>query len=216
MKLTRILAIRHGETDWNASGRVQGHTDIALNATGLRQAQRLAQALADRAEDLQAIYSSDLRRALQTAQAIAQATGAPLHPHPGLRERHLGSLQGHSFAEASARWPEQAQAWRSRAPDWQPPGGESLRQLQARLRQTVDELAARHLGGHIALVTHGGVLDWLYRSATGLGLQDARTWQLPNAAINRLLWTPDTGLTLVGWADTTHLNNKESLDETTT
>ena len=71
----------------------------------------------------------------------------------------------------------------------------------------MEQCAATHLGQHIAIVTHGGALDVLYRAATGLGLQDARTWQLANAAINRLLWTPDRGLTLVGWADNAHLQD---------
>lgn len=214
MDLTRITAVRHGETDWNASARVQGHTDIALNATGLQQAARLARALAAQGDALHAIHSSDLARALQTAQAVATATGAPLHTHSGLRERCFGSLEGYSFAQASEHLPDHAQAWRTRVPDWQPPGagGESLQQLQTRILHTVQALAAQHLGQHILLVVHGGVLDVLYRAATGLGLQDARTWQLPNAAINRLLWTPDSGLTLVGWADTHHLTD-ESLDE---
>ena len=82
------------------------------------------------------------------------------------------------------------------------------------MTQTVQVLAAQNAGKTLALFTHGGVLDVLYRAATGLGLQDARTWQIGNTAVNRLLWTPDSGLTLVGWADTTHLED-ESLDEST-
>ena len=86
--------------------------------------------------------------------------------------------------------------------------------FRERITQVVRRLAAENTGKHIALFTHGGVLDVLYRAATGLELQDARTWQIGNAAVNRLLWTPDGGLALVGWADTTHLED-ESLDEST-
>ena len=200
---TRIIAIRHGETAWNVDTRIQGHLDIALNDTGLWQARRVAQALAG--EDIAAIYSSDLQRAWATAQAIATATGAPLTPEPALRERSFGSFEGRTFAQIEQQSPEHALLWRKRAPDFAPAGGgESLTTLSARVRQTVQRLAARHGGEQIVLVAHGGVLDALYRLATGLDLQAPRTWQLANAAINRVLWTPEA-MTLVGWADVRHL-----------
>ena len=202
MQATRILAICHGETAWNAEARIQGHQDIALNATGQWQAQRLAQALA--AEPIRAIYASDLQRAYRTAQAVAAATGAPLHTEPGLRERGFGTFEGRTFAEVEAAWPEQARRWRERDPHYTPAGGESLHTLRLRVTEAVQRLAARHAGELIVLVAHGGTLDVLYRAATGQDLQAPRTWQLANAAINRLLWTPQ-GLALVGWADTQHL-----------
>jgi len=205
MNSTRILLVRHGETAWNADGRVQGHIDIALSAVGQVQAERLAQAL--RGEAIDVIYSSDLARAQQTAQAVAGATGAPLHTLVSLRERHFGAFQGRSFADIQAIAADQAERWRRRVPDWEPPGGgESLLSFQERITQAVSALAAENMGKHIGVFTHGGVLDVLYRAATRLGLQDARTWQLGNAAINRLLWTPDGGFALVGWADTFHLD----------
>lgn len=202
MQATRILAIRHGETAWNAEARIQGHRDIALNPTGLWQAQQLAQALA--IEPVRAIYASDLQRAYRTAQAVADATGAPLVPEPSLRERGFGAFEGRTFAEVEAAWPEQARRWRERDPHYAPAGGESLHTLRTRVTEAVHRLAARHAGELIVLVAHGGTLDVLYRAATGQDLQAPRTWQLANAAINRLLWTPQ-GLTLVGWADTQHL-----------
>ena len=213
MDSTRLLLVRHGETAWNADGRLQGHLDIALNDTGRAQARRLAAALMDEREPIDILYSSDLARALQTAQAVADATGAPLIATPALRERHFGAFQGRRFADIAAELPEQAERWRRRDPDWAPPqGGESLLQFQERITQAVSALAAKNIGKHVALFTHGGVLDLLYRAATGLGLQDARTWQLGNAAINRLLWAPEAAFSLVGWADTTHLDDA-SLDE---
>lgn len=201
----RIIAIRHGETAWNALGRIQGHTDIGLNDNGHAQAQQVAQALSG--EALDAIYSSDLQRAWQTAQAIAAVTAAPLHAEPGLRERCFGSFEGSSFAQIAQQQPQAAQLWRKRDVQFAPPdGGESLLQLQERIAAAVQRVAAAHIGGHIALVAHGGVLDMLYRLATRQHLQAPRTWQLPNAAINRLLWTPESGLTLVGWGDVQHLS----------
>ena len=204
MTSTRLIAIRHGETAWNASTRIQGQTDIPLNEHGQRQAEQLASALAAD-EAIDAIYSSDLRRAHATALALAQATGAPLRTHVGLRERAFGAFEGSSFDQIEAELPQVAHLWRTRVPDWSPPGGgESLLVMQQRVLQTLNELAQQHLGQHIALVAHGGVLDILHRAATQQSLQAPRTWSLGNAAINRLLWTPQS-LTLVGWGDDAHL-----------
>ena len=210
MHATRIIAIRHGETDWNVATRIQGHFDIGLNERGRWQAQRVAQALAD--EPISAIYASDLLRAWDTARAIADSTGQALQTHEGLRERGYGVLQGKTYAEIEATWPEQALRWRKRDPLWAPQGGESLEDVRARITRTTSELAARHPGEQIVLVAHGGVLDMLYRAATAQDLQTPRSWNLGNAAINRLLWT-HAGLTLVGWSDTRHLDD-EALDET--
>jgi probable phosphoglycerate mutase len=215
MQATRILAIRHGETAWNVGGRIQGHLDIPLNDTGRAQARRLARALAGR-DAIDLIVSSDLARAFETAHTVADATGAPLVANAALRERCFGDFQGQTYAEIADTWPDDAERWRRREPAWSPPGGqgESLLLFRERVTQAVQALAAENTGKHIALFTHGGVLDVLYRAATGLGLQDARTWQIGNTAVNRLLWTPDAGLSLVGWADTTHLED-DTLDEIT-
>lgn len=211
MNATRIIAIRHGETAWNVDTRIQGQLDIPLNTMGRWQASRVAQALAE--ESIQAIYASDLLRAWETAGAIAQATGLPLQANEGLRERGFGDFQGKTFAEIEALWPEQSRQWRARHPEWAPPGGESLIALRARIVAAASELAARHLGEQIVLVAHGGVMDVLYRAATGQPEQAPRSWQLGNAAINRLLWTPE-GFTVVGWSDTRHLENDPTRDET--
>ncbi|GHC89817.1 phosphoglycerate mutase [Pseudorhodoferax aquiterrae] len=209
MDATRIIAIRHGETAWNVDTRIQGHLDIPLNDTGRWQARRVGAALA--AEELSAIYASDLGRAHQTAQAVAERAGLPVVADVGLRERAFGSFEGKTFAEIEADWPDQALRWRKRDPAFEPAGGESLLRFRERIVGTLNRLAARHPGGQIVLVGHGGVMDVLYRAATGQELQAPRTWALGNAAINRLLWTPET-LTLVGWADTAHLDDA-ALDE---
>lgn len=203
MQATRIIAIRHGETSWNVDGRIQGHLDIPLNDTGLWQAEQAARALAD--EDIAAIYSSDLQRAHVTARAIAATSGAALHTDAGLRERCFGDFQGRTFKDVESTQPEDAQRWRTRDPAYAPPGGgDSLLMLRERIASTVDRLAGQHPGELIVVAAHGGVMDVLYRLATRQDLQAPRTWELTNCAINRLLWTPQ-GLTLVGWADTAHL-----------
>jgi probable phosphoglycerate mutase len=165
-------------------------------------------------EQLSAIYSSDLGRAHETARAIGDAAGIPVVAHPGLRERRFGMFEGRTFDEIQKTWPQHAQDWRKRIPEWEPPeGGESLLQLRERVGRTVHDLASRHAGAQIAIVAHGGVLDTLYRIATGQAVNSPRTWQLPNGAINRLLWTPE-GFTLVGWSDTQHLEHA-AFDENT-
>jgi probable phosphoglycerate mutase len=128
-----------------------------------------------------------------------------VRPEPGLRERRFGLFEGKTFQEIEAAWPEHAHHWRKRIPEWAPPeGGESLLALRERVRDTVHQIAAQHPGQCVVIVAHGGVLDALYRLATGQDVDAPRTWELPNAAINRLLWTPDS-LTVVGWSDTQHL-----------
>lgn len=206
---TRILAIRHGQTAWNADSRIQGHTDIGLDGVGAWQAGRLAQALAD--QDIHAIYSSDLLRARQTAQPLAVCTGLAAQIDVGLRERAFGEFEGLSFAQIEQRWPDQAARWRRRDPEFGARGGEVLRDFRSRVVATVTRLALAHRGQSIALVTHGGVLDLLYREATRLALDAPRTWQVANASVNRLLHSGE-GLVLVGWADVGHLQRPDSID----
>jgi len=207
---TRLIAVRHGETAWNADARLQGQLDIPLNAKGRWQAARVAQALAQ--EPVAAVYSSDLARAWQTADAIAAPHTLQIRPEVRLRERAFGQFEGRTFADIERELPEQAERWRRRDPDFSPPGGgEDLRTFQARVVEAVGDLSARHAGELVVLVAHGGVMDVLYRAATRQALQAPRTWLLGNASVNRLLYTAQ-GLTLVGWADDTHLAG-DALDE---
>lgn len=203
---TRVIAIRHGETDWNAGQRLQGHVDIPLNSRGHAQAARLFGAL--RGEALAAVYSSDLGRAVETARAFAEPMGLAVNTDTGLRERSFGSYEGHTYAQIDAQWPEGALRWRRRDLSFAPPGGEALPAFFDRCVSAALRLAGRHPGQTVALVAHGGVLDALYRAATRLDLSAPRTWQLGNASINRLLLA-DSGLVLVGWNDCQHL---EGLD----
>jgi probable phosphoglycerate mutase len=199
---TRILAIRHGETAWNVDTRIQGQLDIPLNDTGHWQAERAAEALVG--EDIAVLYSSDLVRAAATANAISRRIGLSVVHDAGLRERNFGLFQGRTVAEIEAIHPELVKRWKSREPDFEPEGAESLRTFYARSIDTAHRLAAAHPGQTVVLVAHGGVLDCLYRAACGMPIEAPRTWQLGNASINRLLFT-GTRLTMVGWGDTQHL-----------
>ena len=214
MQATRIIAVRHGETDWNLGTRLQGHRDIGLNDKGRWQAQRLARALAASEEPIAAVYSSDLQRAWDTARAVAEATHRPLHTATGLRERSFGAFEGMTYAEIETQHPEEALRWRKRDPEWAPPQGESLLALRERVLSTAQAIAAQHQDEQIVLVAHGGVMDMLYRAAAGVDLQAPRTWNLGNAAANRLLWSSE-GFSIVGWSDTSHLDDDAVLDETT-
>lgn len=206
---TRLIAIRHGETEWNVGTRLQGQMDVPLNARGQQQARRVGQALQHDAP--QVLVSSDLSRARQTAEAVAAATGLPLQLDAGLRERHFGIWQGHTYQEVEAGWPEQSERWRRREPDFGPEGGETLQQFFDRVVASATRLARAHAGQTLVLVAHGGVLDCLYRAASRIALNAPRTWELPNTGVNRLLWTGE-GFTLVGWGDVHHLDD-EARDE---
>jgi probable phosphoglycerate mutase len=202
-QVTRIFAIRHGETAWNVDNRIQGQLDVPLNAKGRWQAVRLATALAD--EDISTIYCSDLQRARETAEAVAGRAARELVDDRDLRERHFGIFEGLTWREIEVRWPAESERWRRRDPEFGPEGGETLQRFYARSVEAATRLARRHPGEAIALVAHGGVMDCLYRAATRVALQAPRSWQLGNASINRLLHTPQ-GFTLVGWSDTGHLD----------
>jgi probable phosphoglycerate mutase len=211
-QVTRLLVIRHGETAWNRETRIQGHIDIPLNATGRWQARQVAQALQD--EGLHAVYSSDLQRAQDTAQAIAQASGVALVVDVQLRERHFGSLEGLTQDEITQTRPDEARRWRERDPAYGPDGGETLQVFYDRCVSALTRLAQQHPGQTIAVVAHGGVLDCFYRAANRVALHAPRTWKVTNASINRLIYHPE-GFAMLSWADNRHLEADVVLDETT-
>ncbi len=205
IEVTRVIAVRHGETVWNAETRMQGQLDTALSARGRWQARCAAEALAG--EGIEAIFSSDLARAHDTAQAIAAVVGLPVATDPGLRERHFGVFQGATYAEIDARWPAESARWRRHEADFGPEDGETFRAFYERAVAAATRIARSRPGRTILIVTHGGVLDCLYRAASRIDLDAPRSWLLGNAAINRLLFT-EQGFTLVGWSDTGHLDGR--------
>lgn len=201
---TRVIVVRHGETAWNVDTRIQGQLDIGLNDTGRWQAERLARAL--EGEGIEALYASDLSRAFATAEALGRVIGLPVQPDTGLRERHFGIFQGRTWGEIAEHHPAESERWRKRDPAFGPAGGETLQAFYDRVLAAASRLVAPHAGQTVALVAHGGVLDCLYRAATRVALDAPRTWQLGNASINRLLHSGE-GFTLVGWSDTSHLDD---------
>lgn len=181
---THLIAIRHGETEWNSEGRFQGHLNSVLNEEGASQAQALAERMMTERFDL--LLSSDLGRALQTASAVAMRTGHEILVEPRLRERRMGIFQGLTPDEVQARYPEEYARFKSHDPDYVIPGGESMSQLYQRSVACFTDLAERYAGLTVAAVSHGGVLAMLYRHAKALPLDAPRDFPLHNTGINRL------------------------------
>lgn len=150
--MTTLYLIRHGETPWNVEGRYQGQLDPPLNERGHRQARAAAERLAPIGFDV--IYSSDLARARQTAEALAELIGLPVHVDPRLREIHQGVWQGVLIDEIRARWPRELDGWERDPWRYHPPGGERIDEVQARLFAAIDEIVARHPRGTVAVFTH--------------------------------------------------------------
>jgi broad specificity phosphatase PhoE len=153
---THVILIRHGQSEGNAEGRFGGHTDTPLSQLGRKQAEATAKALAS--EEFNAIYSSDLPRAIETATPLAKLTRAPLITTDALRERSVGVMEGLTFPEAAAQHPEQYRALLRRDFDHVLLGGESYRQMLDRAATQLDEAIQKHKGGRIALFAHTGTI----------------------------------------------------------
>ena len=204
MNLSRICIVRHGETAWNAEKRLQGHLDISLNPAGLTQAEAAARRLSG--QSVAALYSSDLQRARQTAACIGRALSLTPVLLAEMRERCYGLFEGLTYTEARTRYPSLYHAFEQRDPDFAvPEGGESLRQLHQRVSTCLDEIAGRHPGQTVALVTHGGVLDIINRFVRGNPLEMPRDFLIPNAGINSVVRSRGTWL-IESWAETSHLS----------
>lgn len=201
-RITRFIVIRHGETDWNRQGRFQGQIDVPLNAAGLAQAQRLGERLA--AEPADVLVASDLQRTRQTAEPLVQAWRAEARLLPAVREQAFGVLEGLDVPTIQREHPALWAGWVQHKADYGLPGGESVRQFHLRVMQAFTELAETHAGRTVAVVTHGGVLDMLWRSARGEPLDGGRCCDIPNTGINRLHWQGG-GLFIDQWADASHL-----------
>lgn len=203
---TDILIIRHGQTAWNTQKRLQGHSDIPLNENGRLQAVTLAKILRD--EPLDAIFSSDLQRAYQTAYEIAKIHNLPVHQDRSFRERCYGICEGMKDGEIREAYPESYKAWYAADPDHFFPDGErkteSPRQFHHRAVNAIREAATRYPGKKIAIVTHFGVIETAYRTAQNIPLGTHCRMPVLNTCINRFRWTGGT-LELLQWGEASHL-----------
>jgi 2,3-bisphosphoglycerate-dependent phosphoglycerate mutase len=199
---TRVLVVRHGETQWNIAARIQGHADSPLTAAGESQAAAIGARLAG--EGFDRLFSSDLGRAMRTARAIAERTGHEIVADARLRERNYGVAEGLTYGEIDVEHPDVFSRVRETDPDYVVPGGESRRQLFERVREAFESLALAADGQCIAVVCHGGVLASLYRHVHGIPVGAAHAIPIPNASYNAL--TFDAGRWHVEmWGDTAHL-----------
>ncbi|MFO1320595.1 MAG: histidine phosphatase family protein [Burkholderiales bacterium] len=198
---TRFLIVRHGQTEWNVAGRIQGHRDSPLTPAGRAQARAVAARLAG--EPLVAIYSSDLGRTRDTAAPTAHALGVTVLTDERLRERALGVFEGLTFTEAEERFPVRFARYKQRDPHEDMETGESLLRMRDRVEAVLRDIAGRHAGGTVLVVTHGGVLDQVHRIATGMTVEAARTFEIENASLNHLHWTAGR-LVLDHWGDVSH------------
>jgi probable phosphoglycerate mutase len=199
---TTLIVIRHGETAWNREKRMQGATDTLLSDVGRVQAHALGRRLAGRG--FVALYSSDLSRAWDTARAIAEHTGREVVADPRLQERRFGIFEGLTGEEIVARYPEEHARFASRGPDYAVPGGESARNFTQRCVGCLAEIADRHHGAEVVVVTHGLVLDSLYRAAHGLDHGERRPVPLINASLN-FFGYEGNAWRLELWGDISHL-----------
>ncbi|WP_082497803.1 histidine phosphatase family protein [Pseudorhodoferax sp. Leaf267] len=209
--MTRLILVRHGETDWNRQLRFQGQVDIPLNATGHEQAQRVGRRLA--LGQVDRVISSDLSRARQTAEPLAELLARRGAPDPLemalLREQSFGEVDGLSVDEIKQRHPAAWNQWINFQADYAFKGGESTRGFQSRVLQGLRELVESHAGQTLVVVTHGGVLDMVWRASHALPLDGPRQSHIPNGGVNQVQVVVDADvhrLDIVGWADIAHLD----------
>ena len=205
-EMTELLLIRHGETLWNQQGRMQGQHDSPLTATGVHQARQLAKRLKQVA--FSALYSSDLGRAHQTARCIADETGHEVVAERGLRERDFGIFEGLTNAEIKVRYPEDYELFAKRDPHYVMAGGESAHQFGHRAVGTLERIAQNHTGETVVVVSHGLVLDALYRAACKMALDVPRGFPLLNCSVNTFRRSSE-GWQVMNVCDVGHLADDE-------
>ena len=207
---TSVTLIRHGETEWNLSGRWQGHADSPLSERGVAQAEALGKRM--KSDDFDFFYSSDLGRAMHTSRLVGGPSGWEAIPREDLRERDLGVLEALTTEEMLESEPETYRSFRNDGPEYVPPGGESFKQFCDRCSKAVEAIALAHEGAKIGIVTHGGVLGALFRYVVNVPLEKERNFVLLNCSLNRIE-KKDKVWNLVSWGDIAHLEGMDSLDD---
>ncbi|SHI14561.1 histidine phosphatase family protein [Pollutimonas bauzanensis] len=206
MSITHFWLVRHGETQWNASRRLQGWLDIPLSSVGIRQAEQLADYLRSPSFDaaIDAVVSSDLSRAFETARIAASHFGHAIEASPELRERSYGVYEGQDWAMLNNPLTGAA-AVNFRDPQQDIEKGEALHRFDARIREAFEALARRHQGRNVLAFAHGGVIDIAWRRASRLSLDAERPDPILNTSINRFSIDGDNNWTLMDWGRVGHL-----------
>jgi probable phosphoglycerate mutase len=207
---TSVTLIRHGETEWNLSGRWQGHADSPLSERGVAQAEAVGKRM--KSDDFDFFYSSDLGRAMHTSRLVGGPSGWEVIPREDLRERDLGVLEALTTEEMLESEAEIYRSFRNDGPEYVPPGGESFKQFCDRCSKAVEAIALSHEGAKIGIVTHGGVLGALFRYVLNVPLEKERNFVLLNCSLNRIE-KKDNVWNLVSWGDIAHLEGMDCLDD---
>ena len=201
----RLLIGRHGETEWNAEGRIQGHTDVSLSEKGRYQARAVAHRLANTPIEL--AYCSDLSRSYETAQIILGERDVPLHLTQQLREYHKGVFEGLTAAEMKTRYPQLYAASLLPDLDFAPTGGESIRQSSARMAGLIADIRERHQTETALIVGHGGSLRAVIVSLLGLPLEATWRFVMANCGLSIIHTFPDNAVLRL-YNDTSHLDHR--------
>ena len=207
---TEIILIRHGETLWNIEGRWQGHDDSPLTETGIKQAEAVARRLSGL--PFSALYSSDLGRAVKTAGIIANTTGHEIICEKRLRERNVGIFQGLTLMEMKERFPEAFKKYHENDPDFVIPQGESMKHRLAVNVDCLNEIAENNLGKRVVVVTHGGVLNGMFKYVLRIPPEANRRYKIRNTALNSFIYG-ENGWILQTWGDISHFHPNGLLDE---
>ncbi|MBI9051144.1 MAG: histidine phosphatase family protein [Anaerolineaceae bacterium] len=188
--MTTLYLVRHGQTDWNLKARYQGHSDIPLNATGLKQAADAVEKINETV--FEAIYASDLLRALETAEFFSKKTGLPIQCDERLREINMGKWEGMEISKIQEHYPDLAKNRRNMPVQYAPPGGETAKDLAIRLIEAIDEICEDHPKGPVLIVAHGLSMSTLYCLAKGLDLNTVFDQLFKNAEIRQVEWKSGT------------------------
>jgi len=200
-----LLLVRHGQSTWNSEHRIQGQLDPPLSEEGRKQAERVGRRLDGRR--WAGFYSSDLKRAFETAQAIQAATGLEPEPTPGLREIYLGEWEGLRTEELAQRFPDAWAKWSSEGGDWDVvPGGEGAVAFEMRVTAAVDAILERHEHGDVLVVTHGGVIQEALNRVVGRASRGLFLFKIQNASIT-VIEKRGGRLVVGGVNDTSHLDS---------
>lgn len=199
----RIFLIRHGLTAWNNEKRYQGHTDIKLSPEGINQAMALQKRLAG--ENFEAVFSSDLNRAYETARIIAEPHGLEVQVTPGLKEMNFGVWEGLTFPDLEIKYPELIKIWMERPQDLLIPEGESFKMVRDRALSTIIKICGDYPLGNLMFVSHGGTIAAVLTGLLGLPVERMWTFRQKNSALNILVQRGDR-FVLDAYNDTCHLS----------
>lgn len=200
--MTRLILVRHGYTYWNEEKKYQGFTDIDLNPQGIEEAKKVAKRLSF--EKIDMIYSSPLKRSLETAEIINETFNKKIHIRDCLKEINFGDWEGFTFDEIVSHYPELSEEWLSKPADMRPPNGENFRDLQERAINVLHEIYDINKGKNVLIVTHGGLISVLVCHILKINIEELWKFISSNTGIT-ILEELDNELILTTFNEHGHL-----------